>query len=459
MENYSEENRQGPIIRVKEPPTKNNESNKALIKAAVIAALILLMLIPSSFISSLVKERADRQQEVMKDVSSKWSNPQIVNGPVLMLPYLETLTDNNGKTRVVKRNAYFLPDQLNIDGNIIPQERKRSIYAITLYKADLALSGSFSKIDLASLNIPTGAVQWQDAQLLMGIDDTRGLEDEIQLNWNGNPKTMESGIAENDVIPNGLMTKVFCDATNPINFNIHMKLKGSEYLYFTPSARTTTVHIRSPWENPKFDGRFLPNSNPKTAQGGFMAEWKIPHAARHIAQSWVDAKTDLRLYAFGVKLIQPTDTYAKTDRAVKYALLFIGLSFAVFFFIEMLQKQQIHPLQYLLVGIALIVFYTLLLSLSEYIGFNRAYAIAVLATVSLIGLYVWNVFKDGKIASGFTLALTALYGYIFFLIQLQDYALLFGSVGLFVVVALAMYSSRKINWYQVGKKDLNPTTA
>jgi inner membrane protein len=453
MEHPTEENTQ-PYFPQQPSKPKSNEANKALIKAAIIAALILVMLIPSSFISSLVTERATRQQAVIKDVSSKWATPQTINGPVLMVPYLHATKDFDGKTKIFKKIAYFLPDQLNIDGRIQPEDRKRSeIYSVPLYKTDVTLSGSFDKLDLAALNIPAEEIQWSEVQLLVGLNDTRGIEEETTLRWNNDNKNMESSFSENNFMQSGLSSKVPLNATDVFAFNIHLKVKGSEHLYFTPSGRNTDVKIQSPWENPKFDGQFLPNNNVKAKKDGFVAEWKIPHAARQVPQAWSDSKSNLGSYSFGVKLIQPTDTYVKTDRAVKYALLFIGLSFTVFFFIEILQKQQIHPLQYFLVGIALTVFYTLLLSISEYIGFNKAYAIAALATVSLIGLYVWNVFKTGKIALGFTTALAALYGYIFFLIQLQDYALLFGSVGLFLVVAIVMYSSRKVNWYQIGKKE------
>lgn len=454
MDSFSGEDPQ-QSQRIARPVSKSTESNRVLIKA-IIACLIFLMLIPSSLISGLVKERAARQEEIIKEVSSKWSAPQTLNGPILMLPYNDVHKDNNGNTSITKRKAYFTPDELNIDGNVEPEERKRSIYSVILYKSRLTLSGSFNMLDLKALNITPENVQWSEAKLLIGLTDPGGLDDEVSINWNGTSKNIESTITENNIVGNGLVTNVACSAAETFNFKIDLRLKGSEYLYFTPAGKTTSVNIKSPWENPKFDGKYITNNNSKTKDGGFLARWRIPQTARAIPQSWIEDRSNLASYAFGVRLIQPVDTYAKTDRAVKYALLFIGLAFTVFFFIEMLQKHQIHPLQYFLVGIALTVFYTLLLSLSEYVGFNIAYVIAALATVSLIGLYVWNIFKSGKIALGFTLALGALYSYIFFLIQLQDYALLFGSVGLFIVVALVMYSSRKVNWYQIGKKELNP---
>lgn len=434
-------------------PTYNFwETNRLLIKGIVIGLLILIMLIPSAVITNLVQERAERQQAVIEEVSRKWAEPQTITGPLLVVPYNEYSTNSKGEKVTSKNKAYFLPEQLNINGDILPENRHRSIYDVTLYRSDVTLSGSFSKPDLASLKISPENVLWNEARLVMGVHDPRGLEDEVSLQWNGNSQKLEAGVPENDVLPTGLNAAVAFNADLQAQFGIRLKVKGSEYFYFTPVGKTTAVHLKSAWKNPSFEGQYLPNTTADISDKGFDATWKIPQSSRPYPQAWVNGNQKIGESAFGVRLLQPTDTYAKTERSVKYALLFIGLTFAVFFFIELLQKKQIHPLQYLLVGIALTVFYTLLLSFSEYIGFNKAYAIAATATITLIGLYVWSMFKQGKIAIGFTLALGSLYAYIFFLIQLQDYALLFGSVGLFVVVALAMYSSRKVDWYHVGKK-------
>jgi inner membrane protein len=238
------------------------------------------------------------------------------------------------------------------------------------------------------------------------------------------------------------------DSQQKIAFSISLKIKGSSFLYFTPTGKTTVASVSSTWKHPSFDGQYLPSQPATVSENGFSAQWKILQVSRSYPQVWTDANEfDINKSAFGVKLLQPTDGYAKTQRSVKYAIMIIALTFTIFFFVEIFQKRRVHPLQYILVGIALCVFYTLLLSISEYIGFNGAYAIASLATVSLIGLYVLGIFKKLQIAAGFATALGALYTYIFVLIQLQDYALLFGSVGLFVILAVIMYFSRKIDWY------------
>ncbi len=434
-------------------PTFSNfwETNKVMFKGLMIGFLMLLMIIPAALISDLVQERAQRQQAVFEEISGKWAEPQTVTGPILMLPYQEYNRQSDGKVILQKSTAYVLPGQLDIKGRLSTEKRHRSLYEVTLYRTDLTLTGSFDPLKLQALNIDPENVLWEEARLMLGLSDARGLEDEVQLEWNNNSYTLEGGLPENQALTAGLNIPVPCDKAQANTFHIKLKVKGSSHLYFTPVGKVTTVQLQSPWKDPAFDGKFLPN-NPEVSESGFNAQWKVMQASRNFPQVWANSSQNLAEASFGVKLIQPTDSYAKTERSVKYALLFIGLTFAVFFFMELLQKKQVHPLQYLLVGIALTVFYTLLLSLSEYLGFNTAYAIAASGTITLIGLYVRTIFKKNTIALGFTVALGALYAYIFFLIQLQDYALLFGSIGLFIVVALAMYSSRKVDWYAIGKK-------
>jgi inner membrane protein len=444
-----------PATTTSAGPTTNTagfaENNRSLLKGILIGVLILLMLIPAAFIGELVRERAQRQQQVVHEVSSKWAEPQTITGPILIIPYLEYEPQTDGTTLARRKMAYFLPDELKINGQVFPETRHRSLYEVTLYRSDLQLEGNFPKPDFAALKIEPKDVLWNEASIGVGLNDNRGLEDQVHLQWNANQHLMEAGRINNKLLPSALSSNVSCQPENGNKFSIRMKLKGSQELYFSPLGKITSVALKSTWADPAFDGKFLPESSDITT-GGFNAHWKVLQTSTPYPRAWVKDHLPLSEMAFGVKLLQPTDNYAKTERTVKYAILFIGLSFTVFFFIEMLQKRQVHPLQYLLVGIALTVFYTLLLSISEYTGFNIAYAIASLATVGLIGSYVHSIFRKAGIALGFTIALAALYGYIFFLVQLQDYALLFGSVGLFIVVALAMYCSRSIDWYQHNKK-------
>ena len=426
--------------------------NRVWFKGLLIGMLILLMLIPAAFVSNLVQERAARQEEVAREVSSKWAGAQTVTGPVLVVPYYVVSTDEKGETSRTVRQAYFLPDKLGISCSLRPEVRHRSLYDVTLYRSQIRLDGAFTPPDIRRLQLAPEQMIWEDARLLVGIGDARGLEEEISLSWNNDIRQMEAGIPANEAVQHGLNAPVAIDAQTPVRFSMDIRLKGSGHLYLTPAGKTTNVVMSAPWKDPAFDGQYLPSETPSVSEKGFTARWKIMDVSRSYPQSWKDGSYDIGAAAFGVKLLQPVDSYAKTDRSVKYALLFISLTFAVFFFLEIRQKKQIHPLQYILVGFALCIFYTLLLSVSEYTGFNPAYAIAATATVLLVGMYTWSIFRSRKTGLGFSLALTMLYAYIFILIQLQDYALLFGSIGLFCILAGMMYYSRKIDWYHTGKQ-------
>jgi inner membrane protein len=428
------------------------DRNRTVIKGFLIGILILIMLIPAAFTQELVRERQQRQQEVVSEVSSKWAGAQTIAGPLLVVPYKFYEKDKDGKVFEYRRNIYLLPEQLAIHGKIDPEVRHRSLYDVTLYRSTISLEGAFGSLPLEKLRIAPESTLWNEAHLLLGLNDARGLEEEVKLNLNDQPLTLEAGLPENTALQQGLSTPLSLDSTKPSHFNLTIKLKGSERLFFTPVGKTTEVTLSSSWKDPAFDGQYLPTNTADVSDSGFNAKWKILQVSRNYPQYWIDGNYDLEKSSFGVKLIQPADGYAKTERSVKYALLFIALTFTVFFFMEILQKRQIHPLQYLLVGFALCIFYTLLLSISEYTGFNPAYFIAASATVCLIGLYVWSIFRKGQIALGFALALGVLYSYIFILIQLQDYALLFGSIGLFVILAILMFCSRKIDWYNAGKQ-------
>jgi inner membrane protein len=423
-----------------------SESNSTLLKGILVGALVLAMLIPSLFVSNLVEERQARQTAVVDEISSKWAGKQTVTGPILMLPYLETETLKDGKTKTNTKVAYILPDELQIATNIVPREKKRSLYSVMLYRSDIKLTGKFNTISLESLKINPEAVVWKDARLVINMEDTRGVEDVVKLNWNNTPQLMETGVPDNDLLAVGISAPVALNAKDASTFSVTLSLRGSELLYFTPVGGTTTANISAIWKDPSFDGKYLP-LNSSISNDSFQAHWKILPLAKTYPQSWKDGSYDLANSAFGVRLIQTVDGYSKTNRSVKYALLFISLTFAFFFFLEILQKWRIHPLQYLLVGIALLIFYTLLLSISEYSGFNIAYLIAAAATVLLISSYVRGIFQSNKTAIIFASILSCLYVYIFVLIGSEDFALLFGSIGLFAIMATIMYTTRKVDWY------------
>ncbi|HEY8367667.1 MAG TPA: cell envelope integrity protein CreD, partial [Bacteroidia bacterium] len=231
------------------------------------------------------------------------------------------------------------------------------------------------------------------------------------------------------------------------NFKINLELKGSQKIYFSPIGKTTDVKLTSSWNSPSYNGSFLPDD--KDDINGFNAHWNILHLNRDFPQAWTGNEYSINNSDFGVDLILPVDNYQKTYRSIKYAILFIAFTFIIFFFIEVMKKVFIHPIQYILVGFALIIFYTLLLSIGEYLSFNTAFLISAIATILLITAYVKTILKSFSLATLIAGILTILYGFIFIIIQVQDYALLIGSIGVFLILALVMYFSRKIDWYNL----------
>jgi inner membrane protein len=435
------------------------QRNSIMIKSMIVGFLVIVLLIPAAFIQELVKERQQRQEEVIAEVSSKWANGQKITGPFLVVPYVITGKDEKGNLYTEKHTAYFLPEQLKINGKLEPEIRKRSIYKVVLYKTDLEVSGHFAPLNFSALGIDPSTVQWNGVRFCIGLSDNRGIAEQLQLNFRDSAVEMNPDLPANSICTTGvnavLPSASLAEGGNH-SFNLKLKLNGSERLFFTTVGKQTQVQLQSTYSNASFTGNFLPR-DPANNEKGFNAQWNISHFTRNIPQSWKDDKADIDSSAFGVELLQGVDSYSKTMRTVKYALLFIALTFCLFFFIEVLQRRHVHPLQYVLVGFALCVFYTLLLSIGEYTGFVLAYIIASLATIGLITTYIQSVFGKWSITAIFFTFLAALYGMIYVLIQLQDGSLLFGSIGLFVILALVMYFSRKIDWYGSRKQSNNIT--
>jgi inner membrane protein len=428
------------------------QRNKLVIKSFFIGFLVLALLIPTFIIMFLVNERKERKQEVTREISNKWSSAQTITGPFLVIPYMETENNNVGY-----KYLYILPEALDIKGIIEPEIRYRSIYKVPVYTTrPLLLKGKFSKNSLHSLNINPAFIKWAEAKLCMGITDLKGLKEQV-IKWNGQPMAMEAGLPENNLAAQGINTAIQLDSSflqSDCDFSVQLHLQGSEKLYFTPTGSSTAVHLSSKWSNPAFDGRYLPDSE-KISKDHFEAHWKISEFNRDFPKIFTgssSSKYSVASSAFGVILLSPFDAYAQTMRSLKYAILVIALTFFAYFFTEIFQKKPVHPLQYILIGMALVVFYILLLSISEYILFPAAYLTASSATVILLSWYTFSIFNKLKTTFIFALLLAVLYLFIYVLIKMQDNALLFGSIGLFVLLALAMYGSRKIDWYGIDQK-------
>lgn len=428
-------------------------------KVAAIILITLLLLIPTAMITSLVHEREQTQIEAIEEVSSKWANEQTISGPFISIPFYKYVKDNSKSNDTttklirIKEHVHILPENLKINGTLLPEKRERGIYEIVVYNSNIELSGSFILPDFKSLDIPASELIMSQADLNLGISDLRGLEKLVTVKWNGKDYNFNSGLGNTDVVERGIFAQIPIEGSDSsvLNFSIQIELKGSQKIYFTPLGKTTDVEMSSLWNTPSFNGAFLPDD--KEISDGFKAHWNVLHLNRDFPQAWVGSEYHIRNADFGIDLLLPIDNYQKTYRSIKYAILFIAFTFIIFFFIEVMKKVFIHPIQYILVGIALVIFYTLLLSIGEHISFNKAFIISALSTILLISGYIKAILKSNQLVLLIAGILSILYGFIFIIIQIQDYALLIGSIGIFFILALVMYFSRKIDWYNLNLKE------
>ena len=429
--------------------------NSIMIKLLTITILILVLLIPTSMIESIIDEREYLNSQAIDEVSNKWANEQQINGPILSVPLLYETTTKEG---VQQWTEYFhiLPEQLNIDGLVNPEKLKRGIYEIVVYKSKLHVNGNFVlKTNFDHKNLKE--VRVQDAFLTIGISDLRGIEDEIYLTWNEKKLKASPGSQIPNIISKGVTIELdnleLADHES-YSFNLDLNLQGSHTLSFVPIGSTTMVTVDSSWPSPSFNGQFLPDER-SVSDSGFVAQWKVLQLNRNFPQSWTGRPSNLHMddTAFGVDLLLPLDDYQKSMRSVKYAIMTITLSFLVFFIVEILSKRKIHPFQYTLVGLSLSLFYILLISISEHSNFNFAYLISACAVTIMIFLYSISVFKAKKTSFLLAFILAGIYGFLFVTLQMADYALLMGSIGLTAILSCTMYFTRGINWYQINKEN------
>ena len=416
------------------------------VKIIVVAVLVVVMLLPITLIESLIEEREQNQSLVQDDISTKWGGNQQVTGPVLVLPYESGAVEAN-KNPII-RYAYFLPDSFNVDGELKTEERKRTIFKTLVYQSNLKINGKFSLPDYGKLNIRPEWIKWEDAFVLIGVADMQGIKNKIDFKVNGKPQRVEPGVKQNTAISSGLTVNMPLNAeTKDYNFDFVLSLNGSEGLYFTPIGKESRVHLKSEWNTVSFDGNFLPTER-TINDSGFEATWDVFDYNRNYVQSWIGENEMLKSSTMGVDLKFSVDQYQMTMRSVKYAIMFIVLTFVVFFLVELLSKKRIHPVQYLLVSCALTIFYTLLLAISEHLSFGLSYLISAFATTLLISTYSITMFKNMRHAGMMGLFLIGLYAYLYIILQQESMALLFGAVGLFIALAIVMFVLRKVEWYK-----------
>ena len=441
--------------------------NSVTLKLMTITILMLLLLIPTSMIKSIIHERELLSEVTNAEVSSKWAENQQINGPILTIPilyeYEEEIDEKKKKTQAVQQTYYYhiLPEVLNISGEVTPERLKRGIYEVVVYQSQLGISGKF-KMNHANLNqkikqANLKEIKYDQAFLTIGISDLRGIQDQIAAKWNDKHLKVEPGSLISNMIPSGVTIELpnlidMIDST--VGFDFILALQGSKNMSFVPLGNITEVALKSNWDSPSFNGNFLPDNRDIT-ESGFTADWKILQLNRNLPQTWLGTNysENMNNAAFGVELISPIDDYQKSIRSAKYAVMTIALTFLIFFLVEILNKRRIHPFQYTLVGLGLCLFYILLVSISEHSNFNFAYGISTLGIITMISLYSISVFKAGRLSMLLVVTLIGIYGFLFVTLQIADYALLMGSVGLTVILALTMYFTRNINWYKLNATD------
>jgi inner membrane protein len=435
--------------------------SKLLIKALIIGLIVLLLQLPVYYIQGLIEEREQRQKQAITEVNDKWAGPQNIIGPIIGLPYRQRDGDSTSGIST-KHIAWYLPDELTVKATATPQRRHRGIYEVMLYTSSFTMNGNFSSIDLQKLNLLPQNIVWNEAFVKVNISDAKGLNDEFKLKWNDKELTLSPQTYDSKAGTDGLYASLGINSAEELQ-NIHFatttNISGSGQLLFTPIGKTTSVRVSSSWPHPSFTGNTLPqDSNVKDS--GFTATWKSLAYKRSFPQQWKDdaffagnttgpdsaSGRNISTSSFGADLFIPVNGYQKTMRSVKYSFLCILLTFAAFFLIETTSKKAVHPFQYGLIGLALVLFYTLLLSLSEYIGFDPAYLISAVATIGLIAPFVRSVISSSRLATILSVVLVLIYGYVFTILQLQDYSLLLGSIGLFITLGIIMYFSRKLQW-------------
>jgi inner membrane protein len=440
--------------------------HSTIIKLIGVGALVLVLLIPLVMITGVLSDRLSRRNEAVADITSSWGREQNVIGPVLGIPFqykfkaVKEMPGPDGKMerREVEETgvgtAYFLPESLKIDGNVQTQTLHRGIYEAAVFRAQVMLSGKFAPPDLGTLKIDLKDVQWKDAFVTIAVNDLRGTREGLVLDWGGMKRPMLPG-SQVPGYTTGATASLGSDQpiASEIAFSIPLDFNGSDGVFFAPFGVQNEATLKSNWPDPAFRGSFLPAER-SVRPDGFNATWRVSYYGRDYPQSWTSRGGNERFNVqsvtnsrFGANFLSILDAYRYVERSIKYGVLFLVLVFTTFFLFEVTARQKIHPFQYLMVGAALCLFYLLLLSISEFIGFGWAYLIAAVASTMLITWYCRFFLGGGVRTLMIGAGLAGVYTFLYITLRQQDYALLMGAIALFIVLAIVMYVTRKVDWY------------
>ena len=425
------------------------------VKVVVVCALALLMSIPAFFVEGLVEERTRRAADVFREVSGYVGGEQSFLGPTLAIPYS---APPQTPTEAARHGLYLVfPTRASGAVKTTTEERHRSLFKVPVFRADLKFDATFDLTGVPAAASPNAVLDWSSAEVVIGVSDARGALADATLTNDGKTSTMVPAVvadsmsiaaAQDQRVKLTLLgAAVAAKPGTQFNVSAALRFSGAKRIAVLAYGKTTQLRIDGDWRSPGFDGGFLPVSRSISPQG-FSAEWSVPFVARGVrAEGSADSITGLDGTALGVSFIEVTDPYQSVDRSLKYVLLFLGLVFLSYLIFEVTTGKRVHPAQYGLVGAAQLIFYLLLLSLAERIGFDWGFLVAGGATVLLLSFNAGWIFASH--AQGFRAAVTfaLLYGLIYVLLRLEDNALLVGAVASFMAVAAAMYFTRRIDWF------------
>lgn len=437
-------------------------------KLGAVTVLVLLLLIPLQMINGVIAERQIHRERVLQDIARSSSYKQRIFGPLMVIPYHKKIREwkkhpesevRYHEERIIDGEIYLLPESFSLNGEVRTEIRKRGIYEARLYHSDSRVQGHFEVPAQWGIRDDIADYTFDQPYLAIGISDIRGIENALKLKFDGQVVNFQPGSSVKQ-LGDGVHAKLPLGATGEskrASFEFQLKLQGTGELNIVPMGLDSDVVLNADWPHPSFIGNYLPIEREVNSQG-FKAHWHTSLFSTNmneVMQSCLHKGEcdSVNNRSFGVSFIDPVDQYLKSDRAIKYALLFVILTFAGFFLFEVLKRLAVHPIQYGLVGMALAVFYLLLLSLSEHTGFALAYAISSSACVVLIGAYVSNILDGIARGVGFAAALAALYAMLYGLLSAEDYSLLMGSILLFGLLGAFMMLTRKVDWFSVGKSE------
>lgn len=448
------------------------------LKFVVIGLLSFLLLIPLQFVKEIISERKFRQSDVVEEVNQKWGHEVFLYGPMLKIPYKtysnkQKIDPETEKVIIEReehiRTMYIFPDSIDINGEITPFEKKRGLYNTVVYSQESNINGTFKIQERDIQGLDPKNIIWHKAKLVLKSSNLKGITNDIQLNFGGQSFSMHPNFSDEKVYNNDnsynnyykdytdqyitlkSLESVYLGAKSSslskgIAFSLNLDINGSRKIRFVPVGKTTSANLKSSWESPSFTGEFLPYNDDKLEGEGFDAKWKVLNVNRGFGQIHFGELPNLVSYGFGVELMIVVDEYLQNERSVKYGYLIIVLTFLVFFLIQLVSKIDIHFFQYILIGLALVIFYILLISITEHSNFFISYLISSVSVITLITAYSASILKKRKFTILIASSLLSLYLFIFVIIQLESYSLLVGSIGLFTILAAIMYFTRKIDW-------------